>query len=159
MSESKYKTMRHIETVRNYLNVVIRKLMDKQEKHDQTKLQSPEVEVFEEYTPKLRNCTYESNEYKKYLKEMNVALDHHYRHNDHHPEFFIGGIQNMNLINLIEMLCDWKAAGMRHADGDIMKSIEVNQKRFSFSDELKQILINTAHILNINEPFHKAKES
>ena len=49
----------------------------------------------------------------------------------------------MNLVDLIEMLCDWKAATMRHNDGDIMKSIEINQERFGYGDEIKQIMINT----------------
>jgi hypothetical protein len=41
------------------------------------------------------------------------------------------------------MLCDWRAAALRHADGDIWKSIEINQKRFGYSDELKEIFKNT----------------
>ena len=36
---------------------------------------------------------------------------------------------------------------MRHNDGDIMKSIEINQERFGYSDDLKQLLINTACLL------------
>jgi hypothetical protein len=38
---------------------------------------------------------------------------------------------------------DWKAATLRHADGDILKSIEINQKRFGYSDDLKEIFKNT----------------
>jgi hypothetical protein len=53
------------------------------------------------------------------------------------------GLNGMTLINLLEMLMDWKAATERHNDGDILKSIEINQKRFNYSDELKQIFINT----------------
>ena len=49
----------------------------------------------------------------------------------------------MNIVDICEMIADWKAASLRHADGDIMKSIEINQKRFGYSDELKSILINT----------------
>ena len=159
MSESKFKTLRHIETVRNILNAVIVELMQRQEQHDQTKLESPECEIFEEYTPKLKDCTYGSEEYQGYLKEMKIALDHHYKHNRHHPEYFQDGINGMNLMDLIEMICDWKAASLRHKDGNIYKSLELNQKRFGYSDELKLILKNTAdQIININ-PFHKANES
>lgn len=53
------------------------------------------------------------------------------------------GVEGMTLIDLIEMLCDWKAASERHKDGDIMRSIEINAKRFSISDQLKTILQNT----------------
>ena len=159
MSESKFKTLRHIETVRNYLNQVIRELLSRQERHDQTKMQSPESEIFEVYTNKLRGCIYNSEEYKQYLKEMQVALDHHYSAYRHHPEHFENGIKDMNLLDLIEMLCDWKSSTMRHADGDLMKSIEINQERFNYSNLLKQIFINTGKWLNDNAPYHKANES
>lgn len=49
----------------------------------------------------------------------------------------------MNLVDIIEMLADWKAATLRHADGDIMKSIEIQQKKLGFSDDIKHIFINT----------------
>lgn len=168
MSDQRFKTMRHIETVRNYLGAVIRALTIRQEQHDQTKLESPEREIFDEYTPKLRGCTYGSDEYKQYLVEMNKALKHHYEKNAHHPEHFqeeadatfrASPIRCMNLIDLLEMLCDWKAATLRHADGDIYKSIEINQKRFGYSDELKSILRNTVDWLNQANVYHKADES
>ena len=57
----------------------------------------------------------------------------------------------MNLIDLLEMICDWKASSERHADGDIFKSIEINQKRFGYSDDLKNILMNTATFLKMFE--------
>jgi hypothetical protein len=49
----------------------------------------------------------------------------------------------MSLIDLIEMICDWKAATLRHNDGDINKSIELNKDRFGYSDDLAQIFKNT----------------
>ena len=159
MSESKFKTMRHMETVRNYLDYVIKVLMTRQVFHDQTKLESPEVEIFEEHTPKLKGCTYGSDEYKQNMKHMKVAIDHHNKHNRHHPEHFTNGINGMTLIDLLEMICDWRAASLRHKDGDIIKSIEINQKRFGYSDELKGILTNTAYLLLEADVYHKADES
>lgn len=57
------------------------------------------------------------------------------------------GIVGMNLIDLVEMICDWKAASMRHENGDVRKSIEINQKRFNYDDTLKSILLNTINFL------------
>lgn len=160
MSESKFKTMRHIETVRNYLNAVIRDLITRGERHDQTKLEPPEVEIFEIYTPKLRGCTYGSEEYRQNMKEMKVAIDHHNSMNRHHPEFFIDGMKSMNLLDLLEMICDWTAATMRHGDGDIRKSLELNQGRFGYSDEVKGLLLNTVEYMeNMMNVRHKAEES
>lgn len=156
---SVFKTMRHIETVRNYLNAIIKELLNRQELHDQTKLQSPEVELFDVYTSKLKGVTYNSEEYHKYMKELEVAIKHHHAHNRHHPEHFPNGIKDMNLVDLIEMLCDWKSSSMRHNDGNILKSIESNQKRFGYSDELKEIFKNTIDWLETENIPHKVNES
>ena len=81
------------------------------------------------------------------LAAMKPALDHHYAANSHHPEHYEKGILGMSLLDLIEMLCDWKAATHRHKDGDIRRSIEINQQRFGYSDSLKQIFLNTVSVL------------
>lgn len=159
MTDSKFKTMRHIETVRNYLNLTIKELLYRQERHDQSKLEPLEVETFEKYTPLLRDCTYGSEEYKGYLKEMNVALQNHYANNRHHPEHFEKGYLGMNLVDVLEMLIDWRASSMRHSDGNIYRSIEINQERFGYSDELRQLLENTADWLIDSDVYHKAEES
>ncbi len=159
MSDAKFKTMRHIETLRNYLNAVIRELLYRQEMHDQSKLQSPEVEILEVYTSKLRGITYGSEEYRECMRKMRPMVEHHNAHNRHHPEYHENSIRGMNLIDLIEMLCDWKAAGLRHDDGNLMRSIEINRDRFGFSDELTQIFRNTAEWINGQRVYHKADES
>jgi hypothetical protein len=53
----------------------------------------------------------------------------------------------MNLVDIVEMFCDWLAATKRHNGGDIMKFIVINQERFGFSDDLKAIFENTCKIL------------
>ncbi len=159
MSESKFKTMRHIEAVRNYINLVIKQLLQRAEYHDQSKLQSPEVEFFEQYTPKLRGLTYGSQEYRKCLDDMRPAIDHHNKVNSHHPQHFGNGINGMHLIDLIEMLCDWKAATFRHDDGNIYKSLEINRERFEMSEQLVSILKNTINMFELIEVYHKAEES
>lgn len=201
--DSTADTLKHIENVQDKIGQVIAMLCDRSKKHDASKLESPEKETFDEYTPKLKDSTYGSSEYQSYLDNMSVALNHHYDNNRHHPEHFRlqcpkckkqfpenkcqclqfhngssyfekflcpdctteemsfspedemindkyskdHGINGMNLIDLIEMICDWKAASERHADGDIFKSIEINSKRFNITPQLKQILLNTAKSL------------
>ena len=54
----------------------------------------------------------------------------------------------MSLIDLLELICDWKASSMRQSDGDIKKSIKINKKRFNYDDTLKQILLNTVSFLD-----------
>ena len=118
------------------------------QKHDLSKLEDPELSTFMEYTDKLKTVTYGSQEYIQFLEEMQPALKHHYQNNRHHPEHHKNGIAGMNLIDLIEMFCDWYAATKRHDDGDIHKSIEHNKKRFGMSDQLASIFTNTVSILD-----------
>lgn len=142
-----YDTYKHIERVRNLINICIKELINRGELHDQTKLESPEVELFTEYTPVLSNTTYGSQEYKDLLQKLKPALEHHYCHNRHHPEHHKNGVNDMNLIDLLEMFCDWKAASERHNNGNIKKSIEINGNRFNLSPQLIRIFENTTDIL------------
>lgn len=131
------------ESKEEFLQMYLNELSDRGINHDKSKLESPEKEEFDIWTPKLRYSTYGSDEYKVFLKELRKALSHHYRYNRHHPEHFGNGIYGMTIMDLTEMLCDWKAASERHDDGDIFKSIEINQERFGYTDSMKKVLANT----------------
>lgn len=170
--DSKKETIEHISKVQENLRKVTDNLHNRSTYHDDSKLKEPEKSIFDEYTPKLKTTTYGSSEYKKYLQEMKVALDHHYKKNSHHPEHYVSfecngcfalyeidqpycgvcgysqfterpDISRMSLLDLVEMICDWKAATERHADGDIIKSLDINKKRFLISNQLNKILLNT----------------
>lgn len=148
IAECQVETIKHIENVRKYLRFITDRLTIRGVEHDKLKLESPEVEIFTEFTPKLAQSTYGSEEYNDSLKEMGAALQHHYANYRHHPEHFERGINDMNLVDIVEMLCDWKAASMRQKDGNLLKSIETNARRFGYDDQLKQILINTAKLID-----------
>ena len=141
--DSTSDTLNHIKRVGVLIHKMIFTLFNRVDNHDSSKLRTPEKEIFDEYTPKLKSSTYGSEEYNVFLKEMKKALDNHYALNSHHPEHYTNGIDNMDLIDIIEMICDWKAASERHTDGNIYESIKINKKRFNISDQLEQILINT----------------
>lgn len=146
--DSEQDTKEHIRRVRFYLVKCINEISGRSYNHDRDKIEdSVEKRLFDEYTPKLRECTYGSDEYKEFLKGLKEGLDIHYKNNRHHPEHFENGIKDMNLIDLLEMICDWKAASERHADGDVYKSLVINKERFGYSDELYNILKNTVDFL------------
>jgi hypothetical protein len=142
-TEAEAETCKHISVVYGFLNKFIHILSHRALVHDRSKLESPEKEVFDEYTEKLRGMTYGSEEYKACLAEMKPALDHHYSANSHHPEHKPNGIAGMSLLDIVEAFCDWAAAAKRHADGNIMNSIEINRKRFGMDPQLSLIFINT----------------
>lgn len=137
------ETMRHILTVRALLLEAMGELVLRAHAHDQSKLGPPEVDTFTRVTPLLQGLTYGSPEYTEALTSMGPALAHHYAHNSHHPEHFEAGIRGMDLFDLLEMLFDWKAATLRHADGDLQKSLRVNAERYKIPEPILQILTNT----------------
>lgn len=146
-NEVEIETKKHIKHVRGLLDKIAIILKSRSARHDQSKLNPPELEIFEIYTEKLKDTTYGSDEYNQFLKQMEPALGHHYACNRHHPEHFANGVKDMNLFDIIEMFCDWLAATKRHADGNIFKSIQINKKRFGYGDILEAILTNTAKVL------------
>jgi hypothetical protein len=144
-----FETMEHINSVRYFMSKIIKELVDRMNEHDQSKLESPEVEMFAQYTDKLSGSTYGSKEYNEFLSDLKPALDHHYANNRHHPEHFENGINDMSLVDLVELLCDWKSSSMRHTNGNIRKSLEINKKRFSVSDQLNDVLKNTVDFIDM----------
>jgi len=154
---SKEDTSEHIKVVQSKINTIIEELAKRAESHDKSKLEDPEKEVFDVMTPLLAGSTYGTDEYRQMLAGMKPALDHHYANNRHHPEHFeeemyatfrASMLNCMNLIDIIEMFCDWKAATLRHNNGDINKSIEINKKRFNIDIQLESIFKNTVKYLN-----------
>ena len=144
MYDSRKDTEQHIRVVRDLLGNVIMQLALRSQDHDKSKLQSPEKEMFDEFTPRLKALTYDSEEYKACLAEMGKALQHHYENNTHHPEHYENGVDDMDLLDVVEMLCDWVAATRRHADGSVRASLTANKKRFNISPQLHRIICNTA---------------
>jgi hypothetical protein len=146
--DSTNDTLIHIKRVNELLNNAAIELIKRANVHDNSKLKSPEKEVFDEYTPLLKDSTYGSENYNKFFTLLKTALDHHYSVNSHHPEYYKNGVNGMDLFDLMEMFFDWKAATERHADGDIFKSIEINKTRFNLSEQICDIFKNTVNRLD-----------
>lgn len=139
----KLETLKHISKVRALLMEMIQELDNRARNHDLSKLESPEKEIFGEFTPELAKTEYGSQEYGDLLEKVRPAIEHHYSKNRHHPEFHKNGINDMNLVDLVELLCDWKAAGERNKNGNIRKSLDINIIRYEISPQLAKILENT----------------
>lgn len=62
----------------------------------------------------------------------------------------------MTLVDLLEMLADWKAATERAPQGDLAASLTINRDRFDIAPQLMDILTNTARHLGwlTAEPDH-----
>lgn len=142
-----YETLAHIHLVGHNIHKVVKHLLDRADKHDASKLVDPELQSFVEVTPVLKGLTYGSEEYRANLERIRPALTHHYANNRHHPQHFKNGIEDMTLLDIVEMFCDWAAAGKRHEDGNLHTSIEINAGRFNICPQLVKIFENTVGVL------------
>ena len=139
-------THAHIHRVHELLQECIKNLDQRSFVHDASKLEEPEKSAFDRLKAlSLSGMAYGSEEYRACLRKEKPAIEHHYRSNSHHPEYYANGIDGMSLFDVVEMLMDWKAATERMKDGgDIWRSLQINAERFRISPQLLSILENTA---------------
>jgi hypothetical protein len=148
IEKGKKKIQNHIDKVKALMNKMAKAIVRRGEDHDKSKFNEPELTLMTKYLDDMKETKYNSPEHKELMKKIEPAREHHYKENSHHPEHYKNGIKGMDLLDLFEMVCDWKVASeQNNKDGSIEQSIKENQKRFSYGDELKQILLNTAKFL------------
>jgi hypothetical protein len=143
MYDSTKDTQDHIDRVNYFLIKCCKELEKRGLIHDKSKLESPEKEYFDEFTPLMKDVEYGSNKAKALADKIRPALKHHYANNSHHPQYYENGIDGMNLFDLMEMFVDWRASTERSKNGDINRSIEIAKERYKISDQLTSILKNT----------------
>ena len=136
-------TLRHKFWVFVYLSDFALHLLWRGLIHDYSKFSTIEAEGFGECLSKLQESSYGEQDYQDLLDQTQPILNHHYKYNRHHPEHFQNGYSEMNLIDVVEMLCDWQASIKKHKDGNIIKSIEYCKQRFDMSEDIVKILLNT----------------
>lgn len=136
-------TLDHIRKVCARIDEVGANLIARGIVHDASKLMEPELSGYDVLTFKLSELVYGNDEYRAALREAKPIIEHHYAHNSHHPEHWPNGIADMSLLDIVEMLCDWKAASERTKQGSIAQSLTHNKQRFGIDDQLAAILENT----------------
>jgi len=79
-------------------------------KHDESKFSIEEYEGFVKLFGADTDMDVRSKEYQDIVTSAKTAcIQAHYKNNRHHPEHH-ANIEDMTLLDLIEMVCDWKAA-------------------------------------------------
>lgn len=73
-----------------------------------------------------------SEDYQESLKSEMVQ--HHWKVNDHHPEHFEKGISEMDLVQIIEMVCDWRAVSIQK-NLNFHDMLQEQKKRFNPSEK------------------------
>ena len=145
--EFREKILLHKQSVEFYMMRISELIIKRGKSHDDSKLEPEEFDVFYKASPMLTGIEFGSPEYIEMVGRIGKK---HYSKNSHHPNFYESGIDGMSLLDIIEMLSDWKSASYLHgkSGNNILKSLEINKERFGISDQLYNILVNTVYELN-----------
>jgi hypothetical protein len=135
----------HIQRVQKWLSHFSRQLYIRGSNHDASKLQSPEIEGWSQMDLEPR-YPYGSPEYEDKKRRYEWLFHAHYSRNRHHPEYFDihdNKTFEMDLLDLIELLCDWNGYrdSIRYTEASAL--VDQQCKRYGFSDELHDLLLNT----------------
>lgn len=143
MNDSRADTIDHINKVQVRIAEMQADLDTRAAVHDRSKLVEPEKSGYDRLQIALKDVVYGTDEYRAALAEAGPTIAHHYAANTHHPEHYPDGIAGMSLLDVVEMLADWKAASERTKQGSIAQSLAHNKQRWGISDQLAAILENT----------------
>lgn len=153
------KTNLHIETVKRVATFLLNHegiskkipvaelyfLVHRCDFHDRSKF-----EIEEQLGYILLNEFYQKKVNYKFLKDdheiMNVAWEHHKKHNRHHPQFF-DDLNQMETSDLLEMICDIAAIAIEldvslveYVQTFLYKKFKFNSKQIQLIDFLTNII-------------------
>jgi hypothetical protein len=137
-------TRKHQQRVQELLLSEVKELIDRAVHHDASKLDREELEPWqgmEELIEREGQVPYGSPAYEERMKIIEPMATRHYRLNTHHPQHYPGGVRDMDLLDVVEMLIDWKAASER-GGADTM-SLEAALNRFKIDGLLGDVIRNT----------------
>lgn len=112
-----------------------------------------DLEVFDEVIEEHDDSKFDEEEFEAYAQhfygsnhdndlEFEEAWKHHWTHNEHHPEFWLG--EDMPYIYILEMLCDWGSFSIEKGDLSELINYYYNEAR---DDEEKNLSDNTKIII------------
>lgn len=139
----------HKQLVGLYLQRVTTALFQRAVEHDYSKFSPEEFWPYAEALPRFEQTEYGSEEYKACCESIKPAIEHHFEANRHHPEHFANGINDMNLLDVIEMVCDWIAASQRIPGGKLR--LDLQRERFGIDDQLFGLISRTVECLTDEE--------
>ncbi|MBA3825026.1 MAG: hypothetical protein H0X24_14160 [Ktedonobacterales bacterium] len=139
----------HKRLVAAFMNGVIADLIWRSATHDDSKFDPAEFDAYADNLPNFDKATYGTEEYRAALARIKPAIAHHYQANRHHPEHFSDGINGMNLLDVLEMVCDWMAAAQCNPGGTL--NLEQQRERFGIDPQLFAIIQHTVEYLERQE--------
>lgn len=143
VEDSRPSTYEHVADVQALLLGISAELARRAMVHDASKLQSTERAAWDVMRPAVDAAEHDSPEYHALLAEMQPTLDHHFARNSHHPEHHAAGILGMDMLDLIEMVCDWIAASRRDGKALVPYIRGGASRRFEIPEALAELMVRS----------------
>lgn len=146
--ESDEKEFLHSNIIHRYyvnffLSKIVQEIFLRAHLHDVSKYSDNEFPGFKGAIYYVRGPWGRENIPNIVKEKLRSSIEEHHKVNDHHPEFHPAGMEDMDLIQLLEMAVDWRAAMIRHGNHDIDENIQIGKERFGYPDFFAKILANT----------------
>lgn len=141
MSATSEAILQHKARVKKWMQVFIDELKRRAKTHDDSKLRSPELENWEAMDREPR-YKYGTPEYFAKLKKYHWLLELHWKKNRHHPEYWHlnEDAKNRDLLDYIEMLCDWMSYSNEKISYSKARSLVIAQtKRYRMDNAYNEV--------------------
>lgn len=144
------RTSEHIKRVQKNLYTIAEErddlnkvqLMARGKNHDKSKYGKEEKipYIWLTWTKKygLASISIPTNEFNIINKNINKAVNHHYKVNRHHPEFH-KNINDMNEIDISEMIADWAAMSQELKD-NLKAWTDKSVKKYKFNKDQTKLI-------------------
>lgn len=134
----------HQQQVGGVMLKVISELMTRALTHDSSKFTTQQLKdnlitLPDKWKIQAAGHGYHSPQQKEHRQKFAPEIDRHRSAHPHHPEHFGNDVNKMDLIDLLEMLCDWYVSAP-----DIDQSIGENSGDYNIDPHIRQLLENTA---------------
>jgi hypothetical protein len=137
-------TQAHINRVAELIGEVNSELTYRAIYHDQSKfdpIEAGPLQEMQDLIDREGQAPFGTDEYRRRTALLGPMLEHHYAKNSHHPEHWSNGIASMSILDVVEMLCDWKAASERGGDSAI--NLTYLAQKYSIEPMLLSIMQST----------------
>jgi hypothetical protein len=144
--------MIHKAAVETKMKKLSREIRERGSRHDNSKLSDMERPHLEQQPTTIKvqkvcetddSCT---EEYDNALTAFHVGMIQHYKNNDHHIEHFQKGVYDMNLVQLLEYVCD-VVARAEESNLPISDMIKMTSTIHENDPVLYEILMNTVPLI------------
>ena len=119
-----------------------------------------DIDVFDDLIKEHDESKFSEEEFEPYARKWHLegiktpeyeeAWEHHWKNNEHHPEYWLG--EDMPYIYILEMLCDWGSFSIASGDMKELSDFYYNKAKDDpekmLSEATKEIIEDTLSVIN-----------